>query len=209
MVRTVDADVVRPRLHAKRVEKAMVVVRIAVAFVDRDVHFVGPFDEIEVLDRERHLTVARHPFGRQLFEPRVGAVTTDAVGVEQSDAEHEIVRRLPGADLHPNRQRFAAVEDEPGFPRFVEERDVDDFNLARTPAALGGRRRIRRVRRRGRVGLLLSLHGLRRRRGELRLLRPFDRREIRVDDALGIAARRRATGVEPERLVAETFDEAQ
>src|SRR5437867_2121356 len=86
MVRTVDADVVRSRFHAKRVQEAMVVVRIAVAFVDRDVDFVGTFDEIEVVDRERHLAVAEHPLGRQLFEPRVGAVTTDAVRVEQPDA---------------------------------------------------------------------------------------------------------------------------
>ena len=82
MVRTVDADVVRPRFHSKRVQQAMVVVRIAVAFVDGDIDFVRAFHEIETLDRERHLAIARHLLRRHLLERRVGPVAAHAAGVE-------------------------------------------------------------------------------------------------------------------------------
>ena len=84
----------RPRLHAERVEQPVVVVRKAVALVNGDVELVGAFDQIEALDRERDLGVAVQPLGIHLFEIRVGAVAADAVGVEQPDAEDEIVGRL-------------------------------------------------------------------------------------------------------------------
>ena len=47
MARAVDAGVLEPRLHAKRVQQAVVVVRRAVALVHGDVQLVRPFDEIE------------------------------------------------------------------------------------------------------------------------------------------------------------------
>ena len=38
--------------------------------------------------------VAAEPLGLQLLEVGVGAVAADAVGVEEADAEHEVVDRL-------------------------------------------------------------------------------------------------------------------
>ena len=67
MARAVDADVARARFHPERVELTMIVVRVAVAFVHRDVEFVGAFDEVEALDRERRLRFARQPFGIHLL----------------------------------------------------------------------------------------------------------------------------------------------
>ena len=58
MARPVDADVLGPRLHAEGVEQPVVVVRVAVELVDRDVELVGAFDEIEAVDRERRFGVA-------------------------------------------------------------------------------------------------------------------------------------------------------
>ncbi len=58
VARPIDADVLRARLHAEGVEQAVVVVRIAVELVHRDVELVGAFDEVEAVDRERHLGVS-------------------------------------------------------------------------------------------------------------------------------------------------------
>src|SRR5262249_44356707 len=90
--RPVDADVVRPRLDAKRVEETMVIVRVAVALVDRDVELVRPFDELEAIDRERGGRLAGDLLRVHLLEIRVCTVAADAVRVEDADAEHEIIR---------------------------------------------------------------------------------------------------------------------
>ena len=50
VLRAIDPDVLGARLHAERVQQAMVVVRVAVHLVDGDVELVRPFDEIEALD---------------------------------------------------------------------------------------------------------------------------------------------------------------
>src|SRR5262249_41445720 len=94
MARPIDADVMRARFDAERVEQPVMVVRVAVALVDRDIELVGPFDEIEPVDRESALGIARQSLRRHLFEIGVRAVAADAVRVEEADAKHEIVGLL-------------------------------------------------------------------------------------------------------------------
>ncbi len=107
LARPVDADIVRAGFHAERVEKTVIVVRKAVALVDRDVQLVGAFDEVEAVNRERRFGFARKLPWVHLFEIRVRAVTADAVRVEQPDAEHEVVGRLRRAHLQTDRHRVA------------------------------------------------------------------------------------------------------
>src|SRR5438132_123058 len=96
----VDADVLRARFHPKRVEQPVIVVWKAVSLVDRDVQFVRAFDEIEAVDRKCDGHVAGKTLRIHLLEIGVGAVTTHAVCVEQTDAEHEVVDWMRGA--HPD-----------------------------------------------------------------------------------------------------------
>ena len=67
---------------------------------------------------------------------RVGAVTADAVGVEEADAEHEVVDgawRAPSA-APPSASPEWKTND--GSPSRVEERDLGNLDLARAPSAL-------------------------------------------------------------------------
>src|SRR5215813_8478509 len=88
--RPVDADVLRPRLDAERVEEPVVVVGIAVQLVDGNVQLVGALDEIERRDRERGLGLAAEAFGREVRHRRVGAVAADAFRVEDADPDDEV-----------------------------------------------------------------------------------------------------------------------
>src|SRR5689334_5356552 len=58
VLRTIDPDVLRARLHAERIQQAMVVVREAVLLVHTDVELVRPLHEIEGVDREHRFRVA-------------------------------------------------------------------------------------------------------------------------------------------------------
>ena len=89
----------------------MVVVRIAVELVHGDVEFVGAFDEVEAVDREDRLRVAEDALGLQLLEVGVGAVAADALGVEDADADDEVVDRDRRAQPEPDVERLAAVKD--------------------------------------------------------------------------------------------------
>src|SRR5262245_43362293 len=71
VTRAIDADVLRARIHTKRVEEPVVVVRIPIALVDGDVELVGAIHEIEALDGERRLGLAGQPCRRQVLEVRV------------------------------------------------------------------------------------------------------------------------------------------
>src|SRR5262252_333097 len=102
MPRPVDADVVDAGLDAEGIEQAMVVVRDAVALVHGDVDLVGAFDQIEAVDGEGRFGVAGEAHRRHLLEIGVRAVAADALGVEQADAEDEVVGRLRGADPDAN-----------------------------------------------------------------------------------------------------------
>src|SRR5204863_8409092 len=102
VMRTVNPDVMRPRFDTERVEQPMVIVRIAVLFVRRDIDLVGPLDEVEALDRKRHLRVAGQLLGLHLLETGVGAVTAYAVRVVEADAEDEVVHRLLRPYFHPD-----------------------------------------------------------------------------------------------------------
>ena len=52
MRRTEDADFLQSRLHAKRVQQPVIVVRRTVLAVHGDVELVRAVDEIEAVDRE-------------------------------------------------------------------------------------------------------------------------------------------------------------
>src|SRR5919112_589537 len=71
--RAVDADVLRAGLHAERIEQAMVVVRIPVELVHRDVELVGAFDKVEAVDREHRLCLALDADGLELLDVRIRA----------------------------------------------------------------------------------------------------------------------------------------
>ena len=54
----------------------MVVARVTVDLVDGDVELVGPFDEVEAVDREDRIGVAENPLGLQVLEVSVGPNST-------------------------------------------------------------------------------------------------------------------------------------
>ena len=95
VARPVDADVVRARLHAERVEQAMVVVRDSRRACGRRRRACRcPRRDRGCRSRTspRRRRARRCGFISSMI--RVGAVAADAVGVEEADAEHEIVDRL-------------------------------------------------------------------------------------------------------------------
>src|SRR5687768_3319395 len=81
----IDADVLGSRLHAERVEQAVIVVRIPVTFVDGHVQLVGAFDEIETPNVEIDLAVAEDLDRAEFLDVRVRTVTADPLGVEDPD----------------------------------------------------------------------------------------------------------------------------
>src|SRR3954453_12698567 len=110
VARAIYADVLRARLHAERLEQPVVVVWIAVELVDRDVELVGAFDEIERRDRERRLGVAAQTLGNELGDRRVRAVAADTFGVEDADADDEVVDGKRRAHADPHVHRIAGGE---------------------------------------------------------------------------------------------------
>src|SRR5258708_26322058 len=152
MARSVDADVVDGRLQAERVEQAVIVVGEAVALVDRDVDLVGALDEIEAVDGKRRFGLAAQMLRVHLLEIRVGAIAADAVRVEEADAEHEVVGRLRCARPDADRQRLAGVKHERRLSAAVEECDVADLHVARSPPPLAGLERVG-----GRIDRVLGL----------------------------------------------------
>src|SRR5687768_14468693 len=60
MTRPVNAHFLVARLHTERVKQPVIVVRITIAFMHRDVELVGPFDKVQALDGERHFPFAAH-----------------------------------------------------------------------------------------------------------------------------------------------------
>jgi hypothetical protein len=75
--------------------------------VDGNVEFVGALDKIERIDRQNH-----HSFTGQLgrggaLDVRVGAVTADAVRVEDADAERKVIDALMGAHVEPDIDALA------------------------------------------------------------------------------------------------------
>src|SRR5688500_6814505 len=67
LIRAVKTYSAHLRLHAKSVEKAMVVVGIAVGLMRRQVKTIRSFDEIELVDPERHHGVALDLGGLELL----------------------------------------------------------------------------------------------------------------------------------------------
>ena len=97
--RAVDADVLRARLHAEAVEQPVVVVRVAVHAVRRDVELVGPLDQVEAFDAERAPRCSPLNSGTvEFLDVGVGAVAADAVRVEDADAEHDGLDRFRASE---------------------------------------------------------------------------------------------------------------
>ena len=55
--------------------------------------------------------------GRQLLDVGVGAVAADAFGVEEAEADDEVVDRQRRAHADPHVEPLAGVEDVPGVRR--------------------------------------------------------------------------------------------
>ena len=90
----------------------------------RQIQPVRALDEVEMVDRERHFAVAVDLARLELLEVGVGAVDTDAVGVEEAEAEHEVGDRFLRRHLHVDLNRFAALEHVAGFAIRAANRDV-------------------------------------------------------------------------------------
>ena len=105
VIGTVDADVANARLHAERVQQAVVVVRIAIRLVRRQVEAIRALDQIELVDREGHDAVAVDLGRLEFLEVGVGAVDADVVGVEEAEAEHEVGDRFLGRHFHADLDR--------------------------------------------------------------------------------------------------------
>jgi hypothetical protein len=88
----------------------MVVVRIPISLVRGQIESIRAFDEIELVDRERHDGAAVNLRRLELFEIGVGAVDADVVGVEEPEAEHEVGDLRLRRDVHADLDRFAALE---------------------------------------------------------------------------------------------------
>src|SRR5436190_24241943 len=58
MIGTVDADVSNQRLHSEGVEQAVIIVRIAVGLLRRQIETRGTFDKVEPIEREHDRSVA-------------------------------------------------------------------------------------------------------------------------------------------------------
>ena len=154
MPRPVDADVVRPRLHAERVEQTVVVVRDsrrACGRRRRACRCLRPDRGCRSRTSPRRRRSSR--CGRHLLEIGVGAVAADAVGVEQADAEHEVVDRLRARGPSGGSPSDRRSERRTTAARRVEQRDVGDLDLARSPAPFG---RLEHVRRSDRPGCRCS-----------------------------------------------------
>ena len=111
----------------------MVVVGVAVDLVHRDVELVGALDEIQAVDRERRLGVAEDPLALQLLEAGVGPVAAHPFGIEDADADDEVVDRERRAQPDPDRQRLARLEHVPALAVGRRQHDVGDLHLARSP----------------------------------------------------------------------------
>ena len=103
-----------------------------------DVELVGALDEIEALDRERRLGVAEDPLGLQLLEARVRAVAADALGVEDADADDEVVDRDAARAARSGSSSGSPLWNTwPALPVRAGKLHVGDLDLARSPAAFG------------------------------------------------------------------------
>jgi hypothetical protein len=65
-----------------------------------------------------------------VFDIGVRAVAADAVGVEQTDAKHEVGHRLRGMDVHAQGQTIAGVEDVRRLTALVQQLDAINLDLA-------------------------------------------------------------------------------
>ena len=133
----VDPDILGPRFDAERVQQPVIVVRIAVEFVDGNIELIRPFHEVEALDREHGLGVAKDALGSQLFDVSVGTIAAHAFGVENPDTDDEVLDGHRRAQLQAHVDWFAAVEDVRGYAVAAGQADVDNLDLARAPATLG------------------------------------------------------------------------
>src|SRR5688500_9885466 len=91
--RTIDADVGRAGLHAEGVEQTMVMVRVSLHRVHRDVQLIRALDELEALDCKGHGHFPVESFRIHLLDEGVRSIAAHTLGVEQADAEYEVGRR--------------------------------------------------------------------------------------------------------------------
>jgi hypothetical protein len=107
--------------------------------------------------------------GEQLVDRGVRAVAADAFGVEDADADDEVVHRQRRAQPDAHLDRIAGLKDMTGLAVGAEQRDVRDLDLARAPASFRGAEHV------GRAGR--GLDGIVRQDGRRRLVGRHDRRD--------------------------------
>src|SRR5687768_4001487 len=133
VVGAIDANIANLRFHSKGVEQTMVVVRVTVGLVRRQVEPVGAFDKIQFVDPERHHGTTIDLGGLEFFEVGIRAIDANVVGVEQAKAENEVGDLFSGRHFHADLDRVAALKDVTGFMARTRERDIGDLDLARAP----------------------------------------------------------------------------
>ena len=110
-MRPVDADVGRARFHAERVEQAMVVVGKSVTFVNGDVKFVSPFDEIEAVHRfGNHGNILALGWRKQAIALRIRPMSIKAILRQQpSTWPDRSMKETPGKRALTTRFEAAVV----------------------------------------------------------------------------------------------------
>src|SRR5688572_878634 len=136
VIRAVNAYIANLRLHAESIEKAVVVVGIAVGLMRRQVETIRSFDEIELVDSEGHHGVAFDFGGLEFLEVGISPVDADVVGVEEAQPKDEVGDFLFSGHLQADLDRIAALEDVASLVTGTGDGDVRYLNLSRSPTAL-------------------------------------------------------------------------
>jgi hypothetical protein len=103
-----------------------------------NIKLVRPLDEIELVNREDDKTFSYQLARDATVDLRVRAVTANALGVEDADAERKITHALIRADVKPDLHAFARLEKMRRLPGRANHFDSRDLRLARSPSAFGG-----------------------------------------------------------------------
>src|SRR5262249_22449519 len=132
------AHILQARRHPKRIEMAVIVIRRAVRAMRRDVELVRAVDEIERVDGESHLPGSGHLRVSRAFDVSVCSVAGHAFGVEDRDAEHDVVRRPRSAYVEYELHAITRLKDMSGLTVRTYQPYARNLNLTGAPSALIG-----------------------------------------------------------------------
>src|SRR4051812_29726843 len=158
----------------------MVVVRRAVLAMYGDVNLVAALHEVEMIDGEHHVGVARQFAWPRSLDVGVRAVAAGPLRIEEGDAEHEIALGSGGMYSEVNFHGGAGREEVCRLSTATQFH-VGDLDLARSPSSFASLRQVGR-----RIGSPCADGGLRMAnacRSERLVLGSGDVEKIRIDDA--------------------------